>query len=366
MTLEYDAYCLADPVFYDIPGSSSAADMFGISRQPVPDRWRREIDPEWVHQIPIPCDLPAQGWKIHVSGRLDNAEDIIQAVWDYCTPRALPFKFLKGPRTVLARNGKYAGRGGSGKVVTVYPRDDGEREEVCRERDALLGGAPAPYILSALRWGAGPVHVRYGAFASRYTTDDRGELVPAIEDPSGTLVPDIRGPVFTVPPWVTPPECLAPHLEARRAVTVAELPYSIDEALHFSNGGGVYAGTDTRTGQPIVLKEARPHAGIAADGSDAVTRLHYERDVLERLAGIDAVPRLLDHFTVGEHEFIAMEHIDGEPLNKVLVQRYPLVDDVPDPAAVAEHPRWALALHADVTRAVDEIHARGVVYKGKR
>ena len=42
----------------------------------------------------------------------------------------------------------------------------------------------------------------------------------------------------------------------------------MEKALHFSNGGGVYLGRDTRTGEQIVLKEARPYAGLAADGAD--------------------------------------------------------------------------------------------------
>ena len=54
---------------------------------------------------------------------------------------------------------------------------------------------------------------------------------------------------------------------------VAGLPYAIDRVLHFSNGGGVYLARDTRTGEAVVLKEARPHAGVDARGHDAVRPL---------------------------------------------------------------------------------------------
>src|SRR5207249_703852 len=116
-------------------------------------------------------------------------------------------------------------------------------------------------ILSDLRVGGGPLYVRYGSFAERYCLSN-GTLVPAIADATGTLVPDPRGPVFAVPDWVELPAFLAPHLRARNAVTTADLPYAIAGVIHFSNGGGLYRAVDTRTGQRVVLKEARPHAGL--------------------------------------------------------------------------------------------------------
>src|SRR3954449_11596662 len=124
-----------------------------------------------------------------------------------------------------------------------------------------------------------------------------GDLELALEDATGRLVPDRRGPIFAVPDWVTLPEILAPHLEARNSTTVAGLPYRIDRALHFSNGGGVYAATHLPTGEDVVLKEARPYAGLASDGADAVTRLGRERDMLRRLEGLDVVPAVRDYFT---------------------------------------------------------------------
>jgi hypothetical protein len=358
----YDAFCMADRRFYDTIRTGSAREPFALATRPAPEGWRRSTTDHWVMHAPEPAGIPTQGWKIHVSGRPDNAERIIGVVWDYCTGRGLPFKFLGSRLAVFARNGKYAGRGGSGKLVTIYPRDDAELELACKDLDQALTGEPGPYILSDLRWAAGPVHVRYGGFVPRYCTDDHGGTVLAIEDASGTLVPDRRGPTFALPPWVALPDFLAPHLAARSTVTVAGLPYDIHEALHFSNGGGVYAATDRRTGDRVVLKEARPHAGLSGDGADAVTRLRHERDVLARLAGIDAVPRLVEHFALGEHEFLVMEHVAGDGLNDALVQRYPLLAATVDDGAVAGYGRWARDVHAAVERAIAAIHARGLAY----
>jgi tRNA A-37 threonylcarbamoyl transferase component Bud32 len=362
MNNDYEAFCIADRRFYDTPTSGKTADDYAIVGREVADGWVRTLNDHWAMHAPKGADLPSQGWKIHVSSCVDNSEDVIQVIHDYSIARGLAFKYLRGPRVMLARNAKYAARGGSGKLVTVYPRDEAELEVTCKDLEQALAGEPGPYILSDLRIGAGPVHVRYGGFTPRNTVDDSGEVVPAIEDPTGALVPDVRGPVFAVPEWVTPPEFLAPHLAARRATTVAEIPYRITRALHFSNGGGVYAGTDERTGGEVVLKEARPHAGLDAEGTDAVTRLRRERDVLERLAGVEGVPRLLDHLVVGEHEFVVMEMIEGEPLKAALARRCPILGSSLDEGELADYARWALDVHAQVERTVAAIHERGVVY----
>ena len=362
MNNDYEAYCMADPYFYESPASEAAADSYALSRREAPHLWMKVLRGDWVIVSPEDHELPSQGWKVHVSGRLDNAERIIEAAWAHCARRHVPFKFLRSPRVVLARNAKYAGRGGSGKLVTIYPRDEAELQLVCEELDAALAGEAGPYILSDLRWGAGPVHVRYGGFAPRHCLDDQGQQVLAIEDADGVLVPDLRGPVFALPPWVLLPACLAPHLAARDATTLAELPYSVERALHFSNGGGVYLGTDRETGEKVVLKEARPHAGLSGDGTDAVTRLRRERDALHRLHGLPGVPRLIDHRTVGEHEFLVMEHIEGEPLNAELSRRCPVLGAAAGDDELAAYATWARGIHGAVAQAIAAIHDRGIVY----
>ena len=153
----YDSYCAADRLFYDSLGSAVEQPAFAAARRPVPDGWRSEPLDDWLIYAPEGGTLPQQGWKIHVSATLDNAERVLTAVWDYCIPRGLSFKFLRGPRTLLLRNSKYAARAASGKFVTVYPRDTTELELACKELDDLLAGEPGPYILSDLRHGAGPV-----------------------------------------------------------------------------------------------------------------------------------------------------------------------------------------------------------------
>ena len=363
MDKRYELYCLADPLFYDSPhGVELAQRKFAVAGRPLPPGWQRNSFGDWLVHLPPGDPIPVQGWKIHVSATRDNAEKVLDQLFEYCVPRNISFKFLCGPLALHVYNSKYAPRGGSGKLATIYPADDASCERILAELDSLIGGEPGPYILSDLRYADGPLYVRYGGFTARHCRDDRDELVPAVEDPSGRLVPDLRTPVFTVPPWLTLPGFLAPHLAARQAITIQDLPYRVDRALHFSNGGGVYAGTDPRTGERVVLKEARPYAGLAADGTDAVARLGRERDILQALSGLDGmVPGVRCCFEAGSHHFLVLDYIDGRPLNSFYAERHPLLRATPDPAETASYTSWAMRICAGVERAVVALHERGVV-----
>ncbi|KUL22558.1 class III lanthionine synthetase LanKC [Streptomyces regalis] len=361
MDKRYEVYCLTHPHFYDTPSHGRTRGRFCQTLRRPPASWTREELGDWVVYRPVDTTLPPQGWKIHVSACLDNAQTILDVVWDYCAPRRIAFKFLPAKEALFLTNAKYAHRGSSGKFVTVYPVDEAQCERVLTELGALLDGQAGPYILSDLRWGNGPLYVRYGAFSGRYCMSADGEVEQAVEDPSGRLVPDVRGPTFQVPEWVRLPAFLEPHLAESRRTTVADLPYRIEKALHFSNGGGLYAGVDTRTQEHVVLKEARPHAGLTPDGADAVARLTHEREALERLSGLPCVPALRDHFELGGHHFLVEEFIEGTPLHTLIVKRWPLTALDPDPAAFADYTTWALDMLRQVEDAVAEVHKRGMV-----
>jgi predicted Ser/Thr protein kinase len=363
VTEQYESYCLADRLFYDTPGQRPIRNPdFPIAAREAPEAWEHKPSDTWMYYAPKPRALPPQGWKIHVSSCLDDAERALTAVWDYCVPRGIAFKFLRNQATMVMFNSKSAFRGSSGKLATIYPSDEGQLELTLKELDVLLADVKGPYILSDLRYGDGPLFVRYGGFAERYCLADNGERALALADGDGRLVPDVRGPIFAIPPWVTLPEFLAPHLAARSAVTTSDLPYRIESALQFSNGGGVYYGHDLRTGEQVVLKEGRPYAGLDNAGRDAVTRIAHERDMLARLAGLDVVPAVRDYFTLGDHQFLVQEFVDGNPLQRLIVRKYPLTHPGCTEQELLDYVDWALDMLRRVDLAVDVLHGRGVVF----
>ncbi|MFF8309503.1 class III lanthionine synthetase LanKC [Streptomyces lydicus] len=365
MDKRYENYCMADPVFFEAPGrsGSGASDTdFQVSGRTVPDGWRQHRGDMWLELHPIGEHMVDQGWKVHSSGTADNAERIIDAVWDFCVPRRYGFKFLASRHAFLGQNGKYAPRGASGKLVTIYPRDERELSDTLTGLAPMLEGEPGPYILSDARFGAGPLYVRYGGFRKREILLESGEVVPAMSRPDGELVPDIRKPVFEVPDWVTLPGILKESVEARTVPSGDAFPYEIIKPLHFSNGGGIYLAKRMSDGLQVVLKEARPYAALDVEAVDAVTRLLRERDTLTALHGVQGVPRLYEYFTAWDHHFLAIEYFDGERLSSKEAQTYPLLGADVGEGQKAAYTHWALEICHQVEKLLGRIHERGVVY----
>ncbi|MBT2392599.1 class III lanthionine synthetase LanKC [Streptomyces sp. ISL-1] len=356
-------FCPPGTPFFDLPSRGAAAeDDFALAHEALPEGWERNPGAEWVVLTPPDPRLPRQGWKIHVSATLDNAEHILDVVAKYCTTEQVMFKFIRGRHLLQRRNSKYGDRSASGKFVTIYPFDDEHFERILHELGDLLDGEPGPYILSDLRWRSGPLYVRYGGFVLQAIRSESGELIYCIENPDGELVPDRRGPGFRPPEWVTPPACLAEAIAGRNAGTLEDFPYRVTKAVHFSNGGGVYRGKDTRDGSDVLLREARPHAGLDSDGNDAVARHEQEHWALRRLTGLPCIPRLVDYRKGHEHYFLVREYVEGTPLSKELVRRNPLLHAVSSTEDIAEYTGWALDVLDQIERGLDGMHDRGVVF----
>ncbi|MER7667633.1 class III lanthionine synthetase LanKC [Kitasatospora sp. NPDC096128] len=357
---ETQQYCLADPTYYDTPGRlPDRASRYPHGLGAVPAGWRRREQGLWTVLLPAGAPLPEQGWKLHVSTVEDQAADTLAVVARICTGHRTAYKFLRSAQALRVADGKYAGRGSSGKFITVYPAGEAEFLRLAEELATALDGRPGPYVLTDLRIGTAPVYARYGAFVELRCQDETGRTVPALRDPAGELVPDPREPVFRLPGWVRPPAALRPHLAAREAAA-GELPYRILEVLQFTNAGGIYLAADRRTGRRVVLREARPHAGLDAAGADALTRLRREQWALERLAGLDCVPRLHEVRTVWEHTFLVQEHIEGVQLFAEAIRRYPLVHQNCTAAQRAEYAAWVAGVVTGLERALDALHGRGV------
>ncbi|NED50679.1 serine/threonine protein kinase [Micromonospora sp. BL1] len=362
-------YCFADQVFFDDvsnwrdgPGFDTAAG-FRVDARQVPDGWTRVERGIWTVLRPDRTEGPEQGWKIHAAATPQNADEVISRVWDYCTARDIRFKYLRNPNVLVALNAKYAPRSASGKAVTIYPVDEAALRLILEELDPLLAGLSGPYILSDLRYGAGPLYVRYGGFRRMECLDDAGQLVPAIRDPDGTLVPDVRRPVFAPPSWATLPEFLRPHLAARTAGSGGELPYRVERTLHFSNAGGVYQAVRTTDGKRVVLKEARPYAGFDEHRQDSVARMRRERWALEKLAGVPGVPEVYGSVEAGGHHFLVQEFLDAQSLHVWLGCNHPwvvLADPTPDDFAAFT--KRALAIAERIERLLAAVHERGVVF----
>lgn len=368
MDVKYIEYTMADRRFYDRlrqdPTQRRGPDnrRYVLPQNTMDTDWVSLESHGWQHYQPPKVKLPEQGWKIHCSATMENAQSILDIAAPYCIDREYSFKFLPDSTALLRSNMKYAHRGSSGKFITIYPSDPKACEKILNELAELLHGFDGPYILSDLRWKEGPLYVRYGGFALKQVRDELDNLVPAITDPDGRLVPDLRDPAFKPPLWIEIPDFVKRQKEALFAVDSDKpFPYEVVEALHFSNGGGVYKGRDSG-GTAIVVKEARPFAGIAPDGRDAVSRLQRERDILRMLADAPFVAEIRDYFEHSGHHFLVEEFVVGTTLNKELVARNPLVRADETRSDRRAYRDWALGIVDNVQAAVEHLHTRRIVF----
>ncbi len=361
MDARYARFCRAGSVYYERPGASGRppAPPFG-----VPAGWQLLADNPWTVLRPVRPDLPPQGWKVHVSATSATAGEVLRTIGHHCLAHGIAFKYLSSPELLLVHNGKYAPRGSSGKFMALYPRDDAELTDVLETTDQLVGGLPGPRILSDLRWREGPLYLRYGGFRERFTYDADGVRVPAIEAPDGSLVPDVRLPYFAVPSWAPIPAVLQPVIEEwfRADEDADRLPFSVLSAVHFSNAGGVYQAHDPVRDLDVVLKEARPFAGLDSRGRDAVERLDSEAAALRRLRGIPGVPRLIETFSCGAHRFLALEVLDASSLSSWTARHYPYVRPSATAQARRDYEDAAATIVEQLRRILDQMHARGVAH----
>lgn len=358
---ETPLYCLADRTYYDVPARlPDEESRYPLDTQPPPPGWRRGTEGLWTSLVPEHGGLAEQGWKIHVSTVPEEAEATLRDTARICLSHGVPFKFLRSARALRLMADKHMNRSGAGKFIAVYPPDETVFLTLADELSRALAGRRGPYVLSGLRIGDAPVYTRYGAYLPRWCTGPEGRRVPALRAPSGELVPDERGVVFRVPEWVEVPPALRPHLAARAAARDDTFPYTVVEALQFSNAGGIYLARHRETGQRVVLREARPHSGLDASGDDAVTRLHREHRALTELAGLDCVPEVYGVRTVWEHHFLIEEHIEGNTLLDEIVARFALVRGAVTADELAPYVAWTDAVVGELSRALDAIHARGL------
>lgn len=356
------AFSTSHPLFYDVPGRTQAvnAALFRPDEGRDWTSWRSGSDRHWVHWLAPEATLPEQGWKIHISTTPSGGEEMLRDVSAFCHDRGVPFKHLRDMSVLAASVSKDADRASAGKFITMYPASDEALHSYLVMLDHLVGGRRGPYVLSDLRWRAGPLYVRYGAF-TKQTVVSGGRAVPAIKNlDTGGLVPDLRLPKFQIPQWVKPPQFLVNQIdELARENAPAELP-SILEVLHHSNAGGVYRAE--LDGKQVVLKEARPHTGWTPDGRDAIDRLGDEERILRALPDEVSAPRPVALLTLHDHRFLVLDFVGGLSLVNEVASRNPLSNASSSPSDYASYRDWALRIGTMLRTQVAALHASGVTH----
>ncbi|MEK3906711.1 class III lanthionine synthetase LanKC [Oceanobacillus sp. FSL W7-1309] len=269
--------------------------------------------------------LIEQGWKIHISATINNAKQILSKVSDLLVARKIPFKHLKSEYEFINTNSKTANRASSGKFITIYPpSNEAFLNLLSLLYNTLQTYEKGPYIFSDKRWRNSNIYYRYGGFIAIFNED--GEM--CIKDEKENLIVDERVPYYQVPDFAKEFDQYIDSVNNKYTIEdntksnkFAE--YEFKSAIRFTNGGGIYEAERKKDKRKVIVKEARPKAGLDGHKFDALERQKVEFDALTKLSKVDGVVNVLDYFTYWEHSYLIEEYVDGISLQHWTSANYP-------------------------------------------
>jgi class III lanthionine synthetase len=349
----FDAYMPRKTDFYDLMASM------------LPQDWQIQRKGIWFHCGSPQNVTPLQGWKIHVSATPANAHEVLCRVAALLLRRAdTDFKFALDMSILFLLNSKNWPRGGSGKFITIYPRDNNRFLELIEEIHQSTMDLNGPYILSDHRYKESRVvFYRYGGMRLYDVLNVKGERTPVLIAPDGSHFQDERGPYPVTPPWVsTIVPVDEPQETSEQSNCLKQGRYEVQDVLGFSNAGGVYCALDRKTGKRVVIKEARPCVNPMAHGHDARELLKKEYRLLSLIERTGLAPKPIDLFEEWEHWFLVEEYIQGLPLACHSAEHNVLLRTR---ASEEDYGRWQetfLSVCAGLFTALDTLHRHNIVF----
>ena len=285
-----------------------------IKDKPAPIlTWRTFIAPD-------PC-LRTQGWKIHISAAAVEAMELCEIVVHLLVKHRATFKLPSTAEGIAAINSGLAGDVQVGKIITVYPRNDQEGQELVRALEREWPTSLGPNISSDLVTRAGgAIFFRFGSFGGGdIVVDSAGRQAYALRRQDGSLVADSRDLSGLQPEWAPAPPFAGTLIgeDTEAEVTVAGREYLPLMLLHKSARGKVTLALDLQNGANVVLKTA--YKGTCGDltGVDAGDRLRNEHDILQQLADLGRLAPLCLGINQSSTTVLAMEDLEGTSLEKL-------------------------------------------------
>ena len=326
----------------------------------LPDGYTTQRTGIWLSVTPNRAATQIQqGWKLHVSARPESLATTVGRVIPLLLEEQCEFKIIAGPKLLREFNAGLHGVGAVGKAITAYPSPDGVVDLAHRLADALRG-FEGPRINSdrRVRHDA-PVYYRFGPFSPRLRLNDAGRLDIVLKAPDGRVMSGIAGDTYSSPDWADDPfgrsrtsgEVL-PRIDGD--LVIAE-HYRIVRAIMRTYRGSSYRAVDLRSGQRVIVKEARAFVNETKEG-DTRMYLRNERRVLDALDGVAGVPRVVDHFAYGNDEFLVTTELGSSNLRDHIVD-YGVFAWEGNPRRNVFHMARA------ILRILDDVHKRGVIYR---
>ncbi len=285
-----------------------------------PEQWEVRSDGHWTYANCRMYSFPSQGWKIHITTTISDAQNVLHDVAEYLFAKSISFKYLSSRDLLIQVNGKYADRLESGKFITIYPSSEDVFVQLLKDLKTIVCKYDdGPYVLTDKQWQNSNVFFRYGALKPRFSNN---ENMPTIMTPQGDLIPDKKVPVYSLPFFIDEPVYVKVNNYFTEYSNGKLGIYQIDSAVHFSNNGGVYIAY--RNDEKYILKEGRKNVGISDRSCmDAFHRVKHEYQILRSLSSLSDVVNAVDCFDVWNHVFLVEEFFEGRDLQQYIAMDFP-------------------------------------------
>jgi serine/threonine protein kinase len=308
----------------------------------------------WLHVTPADAVIADHGWKLHISVRAADFPAVVADVVPVLLAAGCPFKLARTVEVLTNLNDGQPNPAAVGKAFTIYPEEHA-LPELARQLVGLLRDRVAPRVLSDRQVDPdAPVYYRYGPFLSAMRAEPDGKVISSIVGPDGVRFDGTADFRYRQPSWATDP-----FGRAAEPASAALLGgrYRLVKGIFQSPRGNVYVATDVRTGDTVVVKQARAYVGENTDGSDARLRLRNERYALAALDDVSGVPRCLDHFRHDSDEFLVTTFAGKFNLGEDVARRGRY-----RPSTV-DGPRSLDSLAHRLGRILRDVHAKGFVFR---
>jgi class III lanthionine synthetase len=359
-------YTMASRTYFESPERIEPVGDYGSAlRRHLPENWVVTAWGIWYRVQPPGVVLPSGGFKLHVSATLENARRVLGIVASACVDAKVTFKVVRAANLLALANSKVFPRAAAHKFITVYPAKTEIFSALAASLAARTRGLAGPHILSDRPVdGSRTLFYRFGAFAPQPRLTIQGTREMWIEAPNGTWIRDRRVPYFRLPPGVADPFSKQ-DTSAEPAEVLLNERYEVEQAIAFSTCGGTYVAKDRRSGEQVLIKEARPltvlshdpkHVFLAAEG------LVREQRILQKLSRLTCVPKHIECFEQGGHHFSVQQFLAARPFRQYRArEEISLAPFDGEAAAAGRFCKAFRTLAANMIDCVWSVHRLGVI-----
>lgn len=312
---------------------------------------------KWI-EVGFPRNrIPTQGWKLHISALVQNAEIILERVIPVLMRHETTFKCVPSRLQLQGLNQGEGGMTQVGKFITIYPENEEKAVALARELAEVTVGLEGPRVPTDSPLAPESlVHYRYGAFSSVPVQSPIGQIFDTLKLPDGTVVKDKRDLRYHAPIGIDDP------FQAAGLVTPLPAPQRLygGRFLHISTiyhapRNTIHVTVDLEKGQRAILKQVSLKMRVGAKGNLASAFLRNEAEVLQAVGDDLRFPSFYALFEQQDSLFLAMEDVQGGTFER-LIAGYRTRHELPGSAKVVQWGR-------EIASMLAFMHSRGWIHR---